>query len=145
MPVTTTIDPLYPADRRSPSRLSSPAQIRAQTPKLQSTATDLENISKELDGIIHFLKTPAVATNNIELTSAEIAAAGTLSNDTTGTARPTGAAGGDLVGTYPNPSLKNKGPGAGTYVVGAKLTPGGVNGLITLDAQGRVVAITPAT
>src|SRR4029077_17469244 len=42
-------------------------------------------------------------------------------------------------------TLPNVGPGAGTYTVGAKLTGGGVNGTITLDAQGRITAITQAT
>lgn len=58
---------------------------------------------------------------------------------------PGGAAGGDLAGTYPNPTLKNTGPGAATYTVGLKLTGGGVNGTITLDAQGRVTAVQQAT
>jgi hypothetical protein len=42
-------------------------------------------------------------------------------------------------------SLPNVGPGAGTYTVGAKLTGGGTNGTITIDAQGRITAITQAT
>lgn len=37
------------------------------------------------------------------------------------------------------------GPGRGTYVIGAKLTGGGQDGTITLDDQGRVVAIQQAT
>ena len=37
------------------------------------------------------------------------------------------------------------GPGAGTYTVGLKLTGGGTNGQITIDSQGRITAITPAT
>ena len=37
------------------------------------------------------------------------------------------------------------GPGAGTYVVGAALTINGKQGTITLDAQGRVIAVQPAT
>lgn len=57
----------------------------------------------------------------------------------------------DLLGPkyYPLPAgavnLPNVGPGAGTYVVGAKLTGGGTNGSITIDAQGRITAISPAT
>lgn len=42
-------------------------------------------------------------------------------------------------------SLPSVGPGAGTYTVGFKLTGGGVNGTITLDAQGRVTAVQQAT
>ena len=42
-------------------------------------------------------------------------------------------------------ALNPGGPGAGTYTVGAKLTPAGQNGTITLDAQGRVKAIQQAT
>ncbi len=34
---------------------------------------------------------------------------------------------------------------AGTYVVGLKLTGGGQNGSITVNAQGLITAITPAT
>mgnify|MGYP001580583114 CR=1 FL=1 len=37
------------------------------------------------------------------------------------------------------------GPGRGTYTVGLKLTGGGQNGTITIDDQGRVVAIQQAT
>ena len=53
-------------------------------------------------------------------------------------AAPSGSAGGDLTGTYPNPSLKNTGT-AGTY--GSSLAwP-----IVTTDAQGRVSNVTTAT
>lgn len=50
--------------------------------------------------------------------------------------------GGDLVGSPP--LLITKGPGRGTYVVGAKVSPGGSPGTITLDDNGRVVGISVA-
>lgn len=42
-------------------------------------------------------------------------------------------------------TLANSGVTAGTYITGAKLTGGGVNGSITVDAKGRITAITAAT
>lgn len=42
-------------------------------------------------------------------------------------------------------SLTNSGPGAGTYTTGAKLTGGGSNGTITIDATGRITAIHQAS
>ena len=49
---------------------------------------------------------------------------------------PSGAAGGDLTGTYPNPTLASSGATAGTYG-SASVVP-----QVTIDAKGRVTSIT---
>ncbi len=53
---------------------------------------------------------------------------------------PNGSAGGDLTGTYPNPTLGTAGPGATGPLGSSSTVP-----VVTIDAKGRVTALTSAT
>lgn len=53
---------------------------------------------------------------------------------------PTGSASGDLAGTYPGPTLAAAGPGATGPLGGATVAP-----IVTIDAKGRVTALSSAT
>lgn len=53
---------------------------------------------------------------------------------------PTGSAGGDLTGTYPNPTLASVGGGAAGPIGGTATVP-----VVTVDAKGRVTALGSAS
>lgn len=88
--------------------------------------------------------TPAV---DLDVTGVAAASTGYRQNGTEATATAfLGSNGTNFVGrVIATGDLPASGVAAGTYVTGLKLTGGGVNGQLTVDAAGRITAITAAT
>lgn len=107
---------------------TTPAYAQVKDSDLSTSDITTNNVSISKHGFAP--KAPNDATKYLDGTGAYTVPPG-------GT--PSGTAGGDLSGTYPNPSLKNTGPGVTGPIGGASTAP-----VITIDAQGRVTALTSA-
>jgi hypothetical protein len=106
----------------------------------------MEKLSRSIDSINEALATTQQEiTTDLTLTPAEIAAAGTLSNDTSGNAAtasaapPVGPAGGVLGGSYPNPTFGVSGFTGSIVVRNAAGT--GTSTITVVD--GRITAYVP--
>lgn len=113
-----------------PRFLNSVARLRH---RLNSAMTDTGERQR-----INWVDTATVAwTLTDSSTNEEMAVSATA---TVTSAAPSGAAGGDLTGTYPNPTLATAGGGAAGPTGSATVTP-----IVTVDAKGRVTALSFAT
>lgn len=126
-PMTTSGDVIYGASAGAPSRLAG--NITATRNFLRQTGTGTVSAAPVWDTLLA-ADIPNIAESQVT----------NLTTDLAGKASSTMAVGGDLTGNLPNPTLAAAGPGA-TGPIGSTTTVP----VITIDAKGRVTALTSAT